>query len=174
MDIETGYVLDQESYMKFRNGTISDGSNTIWSCDFGSNNCTLLDGESDPFSWVCFPLTNYTWGFSYIWFLVNHCMIAVWAAGLYGVWVDAERNSMLQRRGRIMGKWRAILDLSGAIEEECGPNLNGYSNNELEQRLKTALPVRFTPIEDQVMLLSERRTGTHRTNGFSSSLCSKP
>jgi len=40
-----------------------------------------------------------------------------------------------------LGTWRAIADLSGALERETGTNLNKHSNAELEREVDAALPV---------------------------------
>ena len=44
---------------------------------------------------------------------------------------------------RMLGHYRAALDLSEAIHEELGQNLNAYSNKEIEKELEKRQPIRY-------------------------------
>lgn len=61
---------------------------------------------------------------------------SVWLIGMFFLWLDAERNSKLIRRGRRVGKWRAILDLAAAVEEELDwDGMGAMDENAIEKRL---------------------------------------
>jgi hypothetical protein len=72
----------------------------------------------------------------------------VWAVGMYGIWIDASRHYLQQKKGRRMGEWRAIVDLGDAIQHELGPNLNNYSDEELKESLKAIKPIMYTVSHD--------------------------
>jgi hypothetical protein len=67
----------------------------------------------------------------------------VWTVGLYGIWVDTSRNSILSQRGRHLGRWRTIVDLGQPIERDLGSELDGYSDQELEEELKVCPPIKY-------------------------------
>lgn len=51
--------------------------------------------------------------------------------------VDSRRNSQLMRKGRKMGRWRAMLDLAEPLQRELGAETSAYSNAELEQAINS-------------------------------------
>jgi hypothetical protein len=56
--------------------------------------------------------------------------------GTYSVWMDAQHNSELRRKGRTMNPYRAVKDMADAMTEELGPNMAPYSGQELEKAVK--------------------------------------
>lgn len=80
------------------------------------------------------------WGFSYEWMFVVSIVNSVWLVGLWILWLDCDINSEFCRKGRRLGIWRAVADISEALREELGPNICAYSEEELAQALKKSAP----------------------------------
>jgi hypothetical protein len=74
---------------------------------------------------------GYQWGFATIWQQI------IWMLGTYCVWIDAQHNSKLRRKGRTINAYRAVADMAEAMTEALGPNLAAYSGMELEEALKS-------------------------------------
>lgn len=56
---------------------------------------------------------------------------------MVGVWLDANINSQLCRKGRkIRGYFRAAADISEAMSENLGEEFCAYSNSEIAQELR--------------------------------------
>lgn len=53
----------------------------------------------------------------------------------YGLYVYVNCTSELCKKGRHLGKYRAVLDVAEAAAEELGPNICAYNDNELEKTL---------------------------------------
>lgn len=85
----------------------------------------------------CVPTyeNTYEWGLAPGILLIWIPLMLIWTAGMYLVWFDTHRHSKLWRRGRRLGMWRAVLDLAEAIREDLGPDLAGYSNEELDKAI---------------------------------------
>lgn len=88
-----------------------------------------------PFECVPTYDNTYEWGLAPGILLIWIPLMVIWTAGMYLVWFDTHRNSKLWRRGRRLGMWRAVLDLAEAIREDLGPDLAGYSNEELDKAI---------------------------------------
>jgi hypothetical protein len=71
-------------------------------------------------------------------------VLSLWGFSLYGIWVDADRFSVLYRNGRKLGTWRAITDLAKALGREAGPDMSTLSNRGLAKEVDGALPVIYT------------------------------
>ncbi|PMD18329.1 hypothetical protein NA56DRAFT_706936 [Hyaloscypha hepaticicola] len=81
----------------------------------------------------CKPASGkYQWGFS-----------SEWLFGLWIVWLDCDTNSELCKKGRRLGLWRAIADISEAMREELGPNICTYLEKELAEALKNKPPIKY-------------------------------
>jgi hypothetical protein len=89
------------------------------------------------------PLTQPQWGFSVEWLTVTTVINSVWLLGLWILWIDCDTNSELCRKGRRLGVWRAVVDISEAVREELGPNICAYSEPELADALAKRPPVRY-------------------------------
>jgi len=87
-------------------------------------------------SYECVSTPQYQWGFSYEWLLLACCINSFWLLGTWILWADASVRSELCRKGRRLGTWRAILDLSESISRDLGPDTCAYSSNELSKALK--------------------------------------
>jgi len=59
------------------------------------------------------------------------------------MWVDIDVNGELVNKGRQLGKWRAIIDLSEAMKEDLGENLCAYSEKELRRALRKKAPLKY-------------------------------
>ncbi len=56
---------------------------------------------------------------------------------MLGVWLDANINSQLCRKGRkVRGYFRAAADISEAMRETLGDEFCAYSNSEIARELK--------------------------------------
>jgi hypothetical protein len=61
----------------------------------------------------------------------------------YIIWLYASRRSTLERSGRTMGQWRAIIDLSQAIQHDLGTNMDVASDKSLERKIEECPPVKY-------------------------------
>jgi len=68
---------------------------------------------------------------------------SAWLLGLWVLWVDCDTNSELCKKGRRLGLWRAVADISEAMREELGPNICAYSESELAKALKNRPPIKY-------------------------------
>ena len=92
----------------------------------------------------CSIETNiYHWGFSNGWLVIVLAVNGAWLIGLWIVWVDADHNSEFCRKGRRMGIYRSIVDISEAIREDLRPNLCAYSEKELTAAIKRQPPLKY-------------------------------
>ncbi|KAG9231560.1 hypothetical protein BJ875DRAFT_498223 [Amylocarpus encephaloides] len=82
------------------------------------------------------PSNRYQWGFGFIWILITWCTFSLWLLGTYSLWMDAQHNSDICRKGRTMNLYRATLDLSGAMKEALGEDTTAYSGKELKKALE--------------------------------------
>ncbi|EOD48733.1 hypothetical protein UCRNP2_4508 [Neofusicoccum parvum UCRNP2] len=94
-----------------------------------------LQAKGGPFECVPTYENTYEWGLAPGILLIWIPLMLIWTAGMYLVWFDTHRNSKLWRSGRRLGMWRAVLDLAEAIREDLGPDLAGYSNEELDKAI---------------------------------------
>ena len=67
----------------------------------------------------------------------------VFLYGLWFLWLDCDTNSELCKKGRRLGLWRAVADISEAMREELGPNICAYSEQELAEALKNKPPIKY-------------------------------
>jgi hypothetical protein len=64
----------------------------------------------------CEPQNTYQWGFSFLLLFIALLLSALWALGMWAMWLDAYCNSKIDAVGeRDMGSWRAVMDLAEAI-----------------------------------------------------------
>jgi hypothetical protein len=85
---------------------------------------------------VCYPATEYQWGFSYLLLFIVSILNFIWVFIMFCLWRNAEHRSRLCKTGRKLGTFRAAMDLSSAIRAELGPDAETYSNNVLNKQLK--------------------------------------
>lgn len=100
---------------------------------------------------VCTPIgQDYRWGFSLELVFLTVMAQMVWFLGMYAMWIDAQRNSLLVRTGRDMGTWRAILDLAETLRADLGCMTCMYGDKELEKRIGRLKPVKYHSSDGQV------------------------
>ena len=85
----------------------------------------------------------YHWGFSAEWLLVVACVNSFWLFGLWVLWLDADMQSQLRKKGRRMGIYRAIADVAEVMREDLGPNLCAYSEAELTAAVRKQGPIKY-------------------------------
>lgn len=90
-----------------------------------------------------FLLTPIQWGFSFEWLFVATIVNTCWLLGLWILWLDCDVNGEFCKKGRRLGMWRAIADLSEAMREELGPNICAYTEEELAEALKHRPPIKY-------------------------------
>jgi hypothetical protein len=83
------------------------------------------------------------WGFSYEWVIIAIAINGAWLLGLWIVWIDADTNSQLCKKGRRMGLWRVVANLLEAMREDLGPNVCACSNKELLNELRKRDRVKY-------------------------------
>ena len=92
----------------------------------------------------CQPAQYFVWGLSSLMILVLLGLQVAWTVGMYGVWIDANLNSVLCRNGRrIRGPFRAVADLAEAIKEVVGDQICAYPESELAEALRRQPGLRF-------------------------------
>lgn len=125
-DVITGYVQNTSPYWQFSNRTMG----LVTSLDICLNpqqiEVPCLGKEILPV--ICVPQVGYTWGFTGVLLLAFVVALGLLGFALYGIWVDADRNSVLYRSGRKLGTWRAITDLAIALEKETGADMTILSD----------------------------------------------
>ncbi|KAI9804980.1 MAG: hypothetical protein M1833_006283 [Piccolia ochrophora] len=84
---------------------------------------------------TCKTGLDYSWGFSYILLMTFLGGNMIWSFGMYIMWLDAVHRSEIIRYGRDPGKYRTVLDLAEAIQEDLGSNLDAYSDKDLDRNL---------------------------------------
>lgn len=68
---------------------------------------------------------------------------SIFLLGLWILWVDCDLNSELCRKGRRLGLWRAVADISEAMREELGPDICAYDEWELDDALGRKKPIKY-------------------------------
>jgi hypothetical protein len=147
LDLMTGYTATYEAMVPSPEGglVLLDSNNfTIYApyVDAGDN---WIYGPNDI---ICVPGTTYQWGFSSTWITVVTTVTAVWWWGMFGLWFDAQKNSLLWRSGRRSGLYRDILDVSNALQEALGPDTCAYGNAELTKEVEKMGTVGFEAMSD--------------------------
>ena len=84
----------------------------------------------------CVSRKGYAWGFSSFLVLVALIIEGVWAIGCWGLWLDANVNSvLLKRRRRVAGVVRSALDLAESVNRDLGTGTCAYPEKELSKAL---------------------------------------
>lgn len=105
---------------------------------------------ADPAHYTCESEPNvYQWGFSGEWVIIAASVNSFWLFGLWILWLDADSKSQLVRKGRRMGTYRAIVDISEAMREDLGPNLCAYSEKELTDAVRKKAPLKYFVSEEK-------------------------
>jgi hypothetical protein len=97
---------------------------------------------------TCVPSNTYQWGFSSLWVEFVLAVTAVWCWGIFGLWLDAQKNGLLWRSGRRSGLYRDILDVSNALQEGLGPDTCAYGNAELTKEVEKMGSVGFEAVSN--------------------------
>ncbi len=159
IDASTGYVQPQSLF--FVSGDVHDTHGPNYSPSERIPDA-LRAGKISQADYTCKPSTTYMWGYASGWFLIIMALIPVWFFGTYCLWLDAQHNSELTRKGRNMGPWRAVADLAEAMTVELGPHTNGYSHEELAKVLKNRQAIKYDALADAEglnhILLAPRRS----------------
>ncbi|OJD40318.1 uncharacterized protein BKCO1_1000575 [Diplodia corticola] len=99
---------------------------------------------------VCQPTNEYQWGFSYyialVWSICNLLFLSL----LYGLWLDAWRNSRVVQGRKKNGTYRALLDLGCALQDEIGKDSAANdTEKELEVKLSKAIGGLLVPQHEE-------------------------
>ena len=98
----------------------------------------------DSANTICIQGNRYKWGFSgYIAVIVTFLNI-VWCTGTYAVWVHMNRKSELCRKGRSLGRYRAVADLAEVMQTSLGREFCAYSDDELRQELEKLHGIKYS------------------------------
>lgn len=128
-DLNTSYWNEYEK-------NIGEVDETEWS-DWGF-------APVNPDNFKCIAQNNlYQYGFSFEWLFVAAIVNSVWLYGLWIVWLDCDTNSEPCKKGRRLGLWRAIADISEAMRDELGPNICAYAEQELADALRNRPPIKY-------------------------------
>ena len=95
-------------------------------------------------SQICTQESSYSWGFTTeIVFLI--CISNfIWFLGIYVLWMDGERSSEMVRKGRRLGRNRAVIDIAEVLTARLGHDTAAYSEDDLIKALQTAEPVKYS------------------------------
>jgi len=129
----------------FRNWEFSAG--VAYEPTYCYNNKTIpsLEALSE-----CLPESYFVWGFSSLLVYTNLSLFMVWVFGMYLIWLDARIYSALCRSGRkVRGHYRAVADLSEAMEEVLGNETCSYSDSELARELSKQPGLRYYASDPQ-------------------------
>lgn len=139
IDASTGYIQPQSVF--YQSGNPDDEHGPV----YGPTETlpSALRENVNESDYTCTSSGMYQWGFSSRWFLVLMAIIPVWFFGTYCLWMDAQHNSELTRKGRKMGRWRAVADLAEAMSGELGPHTSAYSDQQLQRALRDRPPIKY-------------------------------
>ncbi|CAI6332361.1 unnamed protein product [Periconia digitata] len=84
----------------------------------------------------CKPTETYQWGFSYIFMFMVSIFNFVWSCIMAGMWWDTTRGSRMYKAGRRPGLLRSIMDISAAIREELGSQVEDMGEDEIRIALR--------------------------------------
>ncbi|MCJ1355697.1 MAG: hypothetical protein MMC33_005689 [Icmadophila ericetorum] len=144
--------------------TTASASQIIFSYSCSQNNSTCPDGIQEAnvtcfrdlngtlYDWtytdsldnvICLQGFGYQWGFSSVMIAVFLCCNTFWIVGMFISWEVLMNKSHFMKKPRLLGRYRAIVDLGEAIREELGPNISALSDSTLEKELKKRPAVRY-------------------------------
>jgi hypothetical protein len=89
------------------------------------------------------------WGFSFEWIFISTVLTTFWVYSMWALWLDCDINSEFCKKGRRLGLWRSIADISEAMREELGPNICAYTELELYAALANRPPVKYFATQGQ-------------------------
>ena len=92
---------------------------------------------------ICLQGFNYQWGFSSVMIMVFLCCNTFWIVGMFITWEVLINKSHFMKKPRLLGKYRALVDLGEAIRKELGPDISAQSDSALERELKKRPPIRY-------------------------------
>lgn len=85
----------------------------------------------------CIPEQYFVWGWSSLLLYITLGLQLAWTLGMLGVWLDANINSQLCRKGRkVRGYFRAAADISEAMRETLGDEFCAYSESDIARELE--------------------------------------
>jgi hypothetical protein len=84
--------------------------------------------------------TSYKWGFSFLALWIFMLVSAVWAIGIYALWLDAYLHSRLDRQPtskRVAGSYKVALTLAKAINQNFGEAVaDTLTNSALKEKIR--------------------------------------
>ncbi|KAE9366501.1 hypothetical protein N431DRAFT_445229 [Stipitochalara longipes BDJ] len=100
---------------------------------------------------ICLPDgRHYQWGASWELLLIIFILQSVWSASLLLMWLEATMHSRLVRKGRKMGKWRAVLDLTEPLRSRLGTSDGMYNQTQLAASVWKMPPVHYEAKDDGI------------------------
>lgn len=121
-----------------------------------------------PENFNCVAEENkYHWSVSGGWVLIVVYINSFWLFGLRVLCLDCHTQNEICKKGRQMGIYRAIIDISEAIRRDLGPNLAAYFEEQLVGALHQQGQIKYhfsKPNSDSSMHigLSSRDSGRTR------------
>ena len=112
----------------------------VTQCDYCYNSACYTDYQIEEMG-VCLPESDnpkYQWGFSVQLSLLIICFQFVWAIGMYTVWLDAQRNSNLVKKGFTLTQMRSAITIALAAHDKTAMSLDdlkAMDPDELEKHL---------------------------------------
>lgn len=116
--------------------------------DVGGKNYTPERIVQASPSLECVPQSTYQWGISLGWAWVVIICTMIWLWGMFGLWHDGQKHSLLWRGGRRPGLFRSVLDIANTINDSLGPDTCAYSDKELTEAIRKLDPVGYEATED--------------------------
>lgn len=95
---------------------------------------------------ICMKTEKYGWGFSSLLTILFDFLLIGWGIGTYVVWVHINRKTQMCLKGRVIDRYRAVADLSEAMENDLGSMTCAYSGKELSQELDKMPGIKYTVI----------------------------
>ena len=112
-------------------------------CDLSAAFSMVIDWDLTQ-DMKCQPTDYFVWGVSTTLVICVFASLIVWIIGMYAIWLDANLNSELCRRGRkLRSPFRAAADLAEAMNEVLGDKTCAYSDSQLAKALKRQPGVRY-------------------------------
>lgn len=124
LQLDNGYLVPwrpQDFPFSAGNGPAVDYCNQTMTLD---NVYTSSDGLKFP-PLVCMPGQTYMWGFSWTTVTIAAALLLGWTWGVFGVWVDALKNSSFEDRRSAQGRYSAIVELGQAISSTQTSTMDG-------------------------------------------------
>lgn len=143
LNITAFYIPDGDFTYSIGNGT-ADWYRNSTQMVFASDNITYSRDYMLSYG-SCAPElpTTYKWGFSFLALWIFMLASAVWAIGMYALWLDAYLHSRLDRQPAnklVGGNYKVALDLAKDIKLNIGQDVaEKLTNTALKNRIRQDL-----------------------------------